>query len=306
VNRSEKLTREYNLFGPWLLQVQGEEDIPEIFLPHCTITDAEFAFKIPRRVERRTASPGDPLYDYLILLKPDDMTVFERSGGDVVRRDLAYREIVALVVEDDLLKGELRILLEDDAVTAPFNTVSEEIIRETVELLRRKISDGASPRPAPAAPYPVEQMNQLDRNLFRKEGANGPAAVLAYQPYAPLDRQTESVWSRTVDLVRRPALRSGIVIATGHDLVLYRSQPQIVTYRRGNYGYSRTILPYHQIRGLGTTAIDRYAGCRELTFQVPGHPIGLTVTEEFDVPAVSAFCNAVGDRHATEVGPLNS
>jgi hypothetical protein len=310
VNRSDKLAREYNLFGPWLLQVQGEPDIPDIFLPHCRISDAEFAFKIPRRVERRNARPGDALYDYLILLQPDEMTVLERRGNEVVRRGFTYREIVALIIDEELLKGDLTVLLADGVVTAPFNTVSEDIIRQTVELLRRKITGNAPPRPLPSARYPVEQMDQLFRNLYRKETTIGTPVLLAYQPFASLDRQTESVWSRTVDLVRRPALRSGMVIATDHDLVLYRSQPQIVTYRRGNYGYSRIIVPYHQIRGMSTSAVETYVGCRAMAFQVPGHALGMTITEEFDLSAVSAFGNtfgnAFGNSNTTEVGPLNS
>jgi hypothetical protein len=289
MDRSEKLAREYDLFGPWLLQVKSEDDISDVFLSHCRISEAEFAFKIPRRVERRTARPGDVLYNYLILLRPDEMTVLELRDGEVTRRDFRYDEIVAIVVSEDLLKGELSILLVDDVVTAPFNTVSEDIIRRTVELLRRKIAGDAPPRRETGPGFPVEQMNQLDRNLYRKETANGTAHVLAYQPFASLERRSETLWSRTIDLVRRPALRSGMVIATDNDLVLYRSQPQIVTYRRGNYGYSRIVLPYHQVRGIHTESVPRFIGCREMVFQLPGHGIGMTILQEFDLPALSAF-----------------
>jgi hypothetical protein len=122
-------TAEYDAFGPWIHEIQAEEDIPRLYRDYpLDLAHAALTIKIPRQIERRDATPSMDLYDALLSLGPDKLTVLTRRGHRYDFRDLPYPEIQGITSIVDLLDGRLLLSAEDDAVEIRFNASSSEII----------------------------------------------------------------------------------------------------------------------------------------------------------------------------------
>ena len=60
---------EYNAFGPWAYEISDKYPLPRLFAPYFAADDnAVLKINIPRETERRNASPGMDLYDYVVAL----------------------------------------------------------------------------------------------------------------------------------------------------------------------------------------------------------------------------------------------
>lgn len=58
---------EYDAFGPWIYEVDGEHPLPRLFAPYVRErVDALMLLKILRDIERRRATPDMELYDYVV------------------------------------------------------------------------------------------------------------------------------------------------------------------------------------------------------------------------------------------------
>ncbi|MFW5828504.1 MAG: hypothetical protein ACOCU4_10440, partial [Alkalispirochaeta sp.] len=111
VSISQKQKREYDLFGPWVLEIENVEDVPQTFVSSVSLTEAtELAFKVPRRVERRNVRPGDDLYDYLVTLDGEGISVHRRRSDGVDSQRIGYGRIAAVKTLYDLLHGELTLI----------------------------------------------------------------------------------------------------------------------------------------------------------------------------------------------------
>ncbi|BDZ60782.1 hypothetical protein GCM10025873_05730 [Demequina sediminis] len=82
----ERPVSEYDRFGPWIDRVETEADVPRLFRPHgVDLAAARLVLKVPRNVARRDASPDMDLYDHLLVLGRDSLTVLSRRGRDLPR-----------------------------------------------------------------------------------------------------------------------------------------------------------------------------------------------------------------------------
>lgn len=126
---------EYDRFGPWILEINDIDPIPPIFESHINLKESEYAFKVPRPMERRELSAGMNLYDYLVAFFSSHMTILQRSGEEVMKSDIGYSEIVAVEHLEDVLDGRLMIYTEGDPFEILYSTVSADIIKTTVARL---------------------------------------------------------------------------------------------------------------------------------------------------------------------------
>ena len=130
---------EYDRFGPWAIEVTTADPAPPLFRPHLTRSDpALLSIKIPRHIERRNARPGMDLYDYLVCLYEDDLTVMQRVGHEVRTETVRYQDVQYLRVSQDLLRGCLHLGLPSRPFELPYNTVSEALMERAVDLVRAR------------------------------------------------------------------------------------------------------------------------------------------------------------------------
>jgi len=81
MDKSQKHKREYDMFGPWIFQIESADDVPDAFEPYFRYDETvEFAIKIPHHVERRNGSSRR-------VLSPRNRRLFplERGGEKLGR-----------------------------------------------------------------------------------------------------------------------------------------------------------------------------------------------------------------------------
>ena len=77
---------EYDRFGPWVDEVNEEEDVPRLYRSYPIDFSVErLVLKVPRSIERRNATAKMDLYNHLILLGQGRLTVLSRRVGKTSR-----------------------------------------------------------------------------------------------------------------------------------------------------------------------------------------------------------------------------
>lgn len=158
---------EFRRFGPWIDEIRGPQDLPRLFRAHpVDFHDARLVLKVPRDVHRRDARPEMHLYDHVLAVGSEALTILsrraapghgigdERGGrgddGDdwYDTRVVPYHRIAAVRDTVSLLAGALTLSTADgQEVTVRYNGSARESIALLVDELRLATS---TPVPARA------------------------------------------------------------------------------------------------------------------------------------------------------------
>jgi hypothetical protein len=274
-------TREYDAFGPWVYEIRTEDEIPKLFREFpLDLASAAMTIKVPRQIERRDANPDMDLYDVVLSLGPEQVTVLTRQGHRFDFRDVPYRDIQGITESVDLLDGRLVLAAEGGDVRIRYNASSNDVMTQLVGLLRERYTEPAATR-APgtrsasiAGPPDVERELQV---LFRRVSHEGPmrtAGVQQRHVVLPVrggyvDRAVARAWPTT--------LQSAVFVLTGTELqVLHRGRP-FRTGFRPIHTLARTLVPLARVSGIEASPSERFAGVADVRVRV-GH-----VTHEFSL-----------------------
>ncbi len=128
---------EFDAFGPWIYQVNAIYPLPPLYKGYSNRLDsALIVLKIPRDIERANASPDMHLYDAVLGLYKSELLLLERREDQVCETLLPYDQIKEIKNYTCLLSGRLTLYTENRSVKIPYNTVSENIIRHAVKIIR--------------------------------------------------------------------------------------------------------------------------------------------------------------------------
>lgn len=150
---------EYDAFGPWIYEIDDEHPVPRLFAPYIPAEPPELLFKIPRSIERRVATPDMDLYDCVVGAYATHICILERQEQSVFRQEVLYSDIEGLCLTRHFLQSILRLYTRTGEMTITFNTVSVEIVKRFMSLLRSK-----QPRTAPFPETLRQQQTALDLN----------------------------------------------------------------------------------------------------------------------------------------------
>lgn len=150
-------TTEYARFGPWVDEVTTPDDVPRLYRDHpLDLASARLVLKVPRTIARRDAHPDMDLYDHLLALDDERLTVLSRAAGSGGRgapvparpfdvREVALTDVVAVHDVVSMLDGRLTIHPRDGAALAlRYNGSSRQTVDRLVDGLRESFA------PAPA------------------------------------------------------------------------------------------------------------------------------------------------------------
>lgn len=147
-------TAEYDAFGPWIDEVRSPQDVPRLFRAHpLDLGTAHLVLKVPRNISRRDATPDMDLYDHLVVLADDELTVLTRLGAltdageplaSVYDEARGYRtwssrptDVVAMRDVTSMLNARLDILTQDGrALTLRYNGSAAEGVQRLVDEIR--------------------------------------------------------------------------------------------------------------------------------------------------------------------------
>jgi hypothetical protein len=159
---------EYDRFGPWVDEVTRIEDVPRLYRDYPIDFDVErLVLKVPRNITRRNATPEMDLYNHLIMLGKDRLTVLTRqtgrSLGDVGQGKLPhsgkgydavvipFADVVAIRSALNLLDGRLAVSTQEGTpVKVAYNGAAADVVSTLVDALR-EASCVKSPSPVGSA-----------------------------------------------------------------------------------------------------------------------------------------------------------
>lgn len=270
-------TKEYDEFGPWIVTITEPDMIPALYKP--LFRDAPpplLLFKIPRKIERRAATPAMDLYDYVIGAFEDYLCVLKRNGKKVAERKIYYRDIAAVKRTHAILKGELTLYLSDDQISIAYNTVSDEIILELIQIILRK-QTAADHKAIHFESLPIDydpnKPGSLDlffANLCDKLcSINKGLMLAAYQPETGLGRNAAKFFHRLlfkrIRMTRSAFLSDGLVLTViGNDMTARNKTVDNIAY----------YYLFIRIRGISDVRTSDYSIKRQLKrldIYVPNH-----------------------------------
>ncbi len=271
--------REYDRFGPWIIEISPEDPPPPLFLPYLDRADtALLALKVPRRIARREAHPGMDLYDVVVSAHEDDMLILQRSQGGVDRRTVSYRDIQLVSLSADLLRGTLHLGLPGQPLELPFNTVSEALMGRLVDIIRERYG------PPHAAARALPQEASTEGLSFYFEGllstmrqAGSAMRPVAAQPQVSLGSVDSTRLHRLVFGLVDKRLLESLHLTDGRELLVI-DRGRAFAYRwHSVYGRVETWLPLagitsarleHDATGpLVTLAVSTTGGERHWVFR---------------------------------------
>jgi len=290
---SEKHIREYNAFGPWILTVKTSDEIPDAFSDRLLLDDSILtAFKVPIKVDRRKTKASNDLYDYLVVLYPENLKIMYRLEEPQNSIIIPYCNILAISKLVDLLQGELTLLLRNRKITIPFNSVSEDIIDDVISILENHCCFETELE-LPQANTSLSSLSMLYSNLIRKEKKCGDLTLISYQPTFKTEKIKNNLWEQLSEIFFRYTIRESMILADAHKFIIYNSIPQIVKYSKGHYGYTRTVVPRNLITRVSVTQSSTCIGILNIILEIGGGNITFTVGKE-GIPdsLVSSFINS--------------
>ncbi len=136
---SPQAQREYDGFGPWILEVKTSEDMPLRFKDHWeTQQTARYLLKIPRDAERRFVRPGMDLYPVMLAIYPDRLVHLAQKGTEIVETVILLAELRAVQVFRALLAGVLTLWRDNNqSFVINYNAVSQPLMEELADYIRQ-------------------------------------------------------------------------------------------------------------------------------------------------------------------------
>jgi hypothetical protein len=253
---TERQRNEYDRFGPWAYPVLKPEEMPPRFDPwYEELKDSTLIVKMPRAVERRNAKPGSDLYERLLAVGGAGIVDLCLSGGAIERRDIAFKDITALRLVQDLLYGQFCVDLADGGdVSMVFNTVSADLIEDLIDTVRAGCAPGAdSPSFAPVerGPEPGDENILFQNRLRVLRERHSRLSLLGYQvPFVlePEKSERGGLWGLVSRLLRR-RLDGCLLAATSSELIfLIRGTGSPRLGKSKGYRYETVYLPARAFR----------------------------------------------------------
>lgn len=278
------LRKEYDCFGPWLLEINNQEEVPPIFNDDYHYgDDVKFAFKIPVHVERRNTSPGSILYDSVISLNDDKIYIFNLVKTSVSARVIHYREILFIQNIKNLLKGELKIYISGEPIIIHYNTISSTVIDHVIELLRQKYTQENIKTYELPHLNEVPTMIPLFENLWNQIERKEQVAILNYQPVIKLSANKKSLLEKTFQWRYRMELQGNVFASNEKELIII-SRINCTKYsRRADYSDMHTYIPFNHINDIKIEPNNEFDNLKNISIQVDNHVVVFKISKNLHV-----------------------
>ena len=242
----DRLEKEYREFGPWILEIKSEEDIPDLFRKQYSYSsDVECALKIPIPMDRRQAKKGMDFYRSIVSFNRAEIIILEKSWTEITEKKILYKDIKAVKNMIDLLEASLTLFTADENFSIKYSSVSEEIINNVITILRKKYSEDSDPCRIETE-YEGKITDQLFRNLISISGKNYSLIPLSFQKTTTVKRENTSIKDYLLFNFKLE-LQSYIFMRTEKELVAVTRNMEIKKKRAVDYSYNYTYIPFSNI-----------------------------------------------------------
>lgn len=297
------LLEEYERFGPWIDEVRTADDVPRLFRDQPMDLDgARLVLKVPRNLPRRDVTPGMDLYDHLLVLTTDRLTVLTRrpvggrdsvgSASTVEVLDVPVSRLAAVHDVVNLLDGRLTLHTDDGtAVQVRYNGSARASVGRLVDALRAAVAlrePSATGRALIDAGRSGWDERQLDacqddlalvadyRELARANSALEPWACHGRVRVAPRPGGAAGAVRAVAHALVRATLQGAVVAGDATALEVVGRHAWLVRGSKPVHSSSRLVVP---LAGLAGVAVDEhlgYAGAVIVRLEV-GAPVELVL-----------------------------
>ena len=281
-------TAEYDAFGPWIDRVESVDEVPRMFRGYpVDFGAARTVLKFPRDIPRREANPQMDLYDHLLVVTDDRLTILTRDGGGFTEVSVPHDRVAAITDWVNLLDARLVIqTLDGDVVSVAYNGSSNDQVVTLVDLLRELAHRRAPSRrisPAALPPLGLDDLGKKDalmvtsfRELVRREP--GVRLVAAHGRTALKSRS--GAVSKLLDLVVPATLHACVVGISDTELHLVSRREWIVRGGAPVVSRSRAVIALELVSASTVTAHPRFVGVSVVTLEVGAARIEVLVPDD--------------------------
>lgn len=281
---------EFDRFGPWIDEIATPDDVPPLYRDHpLDLAAATLVLKVPRNIARRDATPDMDLYDHLLALDAEGLTVLSRRtaagkqrGAPVARgydvRRVPHGEVAAIRDVVSLLDGRLSIhTLDGAALTLRYNGSARATVTRLVTALRG--AAGAQPAGAAGAAMlaalaerPGIGVRALDAGQVDVALVNDVREIVRHTPdlvartchgrvpLAPRRGGMAGVVRRALHSLSPATLHGAVVLADDTAVDVVGRHDWIVRGRAPVHSLSRLVLPVGALRRVEVAAHETYPG----------------------------------------------
>lgn len=283
-------TPEYDAFGPWVLPVTTAEEIPPLFrAAGVDLGAAHVVVKVPRPISRRDATPSMDLYDHLLVVDHQGLTVLTRADRAFRTRTVAADQLLGIQDSVDLLDGRLTVFPTgpQGPVTVTYSGASQDVVGRLVAALRAlyrpHLATGA---PAELQTRPAVGLGALAEDqalvgMYHEVARDEPdLRVLAAHPrqvLVPKGEGAQAALSRALHLAWPATLHAALVCADGPELQILHRRRWLTRGSAPTHSVARTILPFARVGAVRVADHDRYHGVRVVTVELGSARLDLPV-----------------------------
>lgn len=280
----ESLKKEYDNFGPWLLEVRCQEEVPPLFREHYTYhSDIKTAIKIPVHIERRNAKPGDILYRSLVSFSDKEVAIYELKGNTVSEKRIAYTSIHAIQNYNNLLKGELIIFTNSGKESIQYNTVSHKIIDDIVDFLRIEYLKYSEDFFKPHQECLEVTMSQLFQNILKEMEDKEKIYILAIQPNLYLEKLKKKWYEYITNIYNKYMLQNTMFLENGKELIIISRNQPIKRRMDADYSYVHTYIPFKNIQDVAVVKDENFTEIMQVKFKVEAEVLSFFVNHKLRI-----------------------
>ncbi|NCT92004.1 hypothetical protein GXB85_13740 [Cellulomonas sp. APG4] len=285
-------TAEFDAFGPWVLRVRDEADVPPLFRAQKVDLDAALlVLKVPRNITRRDANPDMDLYDHLVVAGPDDVTLLSRRahGPGYDEAHVRYDDVAWVRTSVELLDARLTVAdaRGGHGLSFTYSGSSDDEVEALAQLVRRR---AVGPVAADDAHGPGRELQMHDlgtddiglvtaaRALTSSEPG---AAVLAAHGRRTVRRQGGR-GSALLDALAPVTLHGLVVAASPGQVHLLHRRRWATTSRRPVHSMVRTTLLRAQVTGAAVTPAEAWIDVDQVTARMGGGSLAVPVPRGSD------------------------
>ena len=283
------MTAEYDAFGPWIDEVASEDEVPRMYRNYpIDFASARAVLKFPRDIPRRDATPDMHLFDHLLIVTDETLTILSRAGETYTEVTVTHDQVAAITDWVNLLDARLIIrTLVGDVVTVAYNGSSNDTVTKLVDLLRelaaRPIVRRRHSLPAALPPLGLDDLGKKDALIvtsFRELARREPAVRLVAAHGRTVVKSRSGFVARVLD-VFAPANLHGCAIGISEtELHIISRREWIVRGGAPVVSRARTVIALELVSGVTVDEHPRYLGVSVVTLSVGAARIEIPVPED--------------------------
>jgi hypothetical protein len=288
------LQKEYDQFGPWLVEIKSAQDIPPQFEDQSgLLDDALFAFKTPVHQERRNLKPGMLLYSQIVIIQNEFIIHLSIKGEKIHANKMWFKDVLLLTHGGDLLDNYIGLQSNQGEMIIRYNLVSQDIASRAIQVLRHHIATREK------APFTAETANDAlkDSDLYSyfsgTEHCIDPIVILAGQKEMKL---TEKKRSGLLDLqysFTEYHLLDSMVMCDGVDLIIANRGKSIIDVKDANYKFGHTFIRLNAIQDVRIEPNLNFPELNNVVFKIDLCEFTLAVDKHFTLTPISTVLDSI-------------